>query len=178
MSGRTTTETVGRFQSTANGVSHMPPVKAQEHGASTVATAALSRGHRFANSNWPFLRGVFVSHPPSPASRFSLRIRRSTFTGPPWLSLLGTEVPGLLRALAILHGEEWFWRAERAHQFPVILATELLTNPLWKVSYLVQTDRTCPPPWYGQSRNAQGAGAGHGDHHGRVCDDHRQATLV
>jgi hypothetical protein len=28
--------------------------------------------------------------------------------------LLGTEVPGLLRALAILHGEEWFWRAERA----------------------------------------------------------------
>jgi hypothetical protein len=28
--------------------------------------------------------------------------------------LLGTEVPGWLRALAILHAEEWFWRTERA----------------------------------------------------------------
>ena len=43
-------DTVGEPPSAENCASHMPSLKAQEQGESEVATAALSRGHRFANS--------------------------------------------------------------------------------------------------------------------------------
>jgi hypothetical protein len=43
-------DTVGEPQSAEKCASHMPSLKAQEHGESKVATAALSPGNRFANS--------------------------------------------------------------------------------------------------------------------------------
>jgi hypothetical protein len=48
-------DTVGEPPSAENCASHMPSLKAQEQGESEVATAALSRGNRFANSiRWFF----------------------------------------------------------------------------------------------------------------------------
>jgi len=43
-------DTVGEPPSAENYALHMPSLKAQEQGESEVATAALSRGNRFANS--------------------------------------------------------------------------------------------------------------------------------
>ena len=43
-------DTVGELPSAENCASHMPSLKAQEQGASEVATAALLRCNRFANS--------------------------------------------------------------------------------------------------------------------------------
>jgi len=48
-------DTVGEPPSAENCASHMPSLKAQEQGESEVATAALSRGNRFANSIRAFL---------------------------------------------------------------------------------------------------------------------------
>lgn len=51
-------DTVGELQSAENCASQMPSLKAQEHVESNVATVALSRGNRFANSIGGFLAKV------------------------------------------------------------------------------------------------------------------------
>jgi hypothetical protein len=62
--GKKRSDTVGEPPNAENYASHMPSLKAQEQGESEVATAALSRGDRFANS----IRS-FVIRPSGGASR-------------------------------------------------------------------------------------------------------------
>jgi len=71
-------DTVGEPPSAEKYASHMPSLKAQEQGESEVATAALSRGNRFANSIGTFCETTIIS---SCMHDVSLAPQRSRGTG-------------------------------------------------------------------------------------------------